>query len=90
VTLQVNCSGTWTSGGVCSPNTCPIPTCCKGDTNLDGVINGLDIQEFVLVRINGYDTTAHGCACDMNSDTVIDDTDQGLFVNALLTGATCP
>ncbi len=34
VVTQANCTGNWTSGGVCSPNPCPQPTgaCCTGGT----------------------------------------------------------
>jgi hypothetical protein len=32
-TLQAACTGTWTSGGVCSPNPClPAGVCCRGAT----------------------------------------------------------
>jgi hypothetical protein len=33
VTAQAACSGAWTSGGVCNPNSCPQPTgsCCAAD-----------------------------------------------------------
>jgi hypothetical protein len=33
VTLQADCVGTWTAGGICDPNPCPQPTgsCCHAD-----------------------------------------------------------
>lgn len=41
------------TGSICSSTTCPVTTCCRGDVNGDGTINGGDIQQFVDALLDG-------------------------------------
>ena len=53
-----------------------------GDMNLDGVVNGLDVDPFVDVLLNGsYQTEA-----DMNEDQVVNGLDVDPFVAAVVGG----
>lgn len=63
------------------------PMCsCPGDLNDDGNLNGADVQQFV----NCFFTPTGNCVCgDLDEDGLVDPPDIGLFVETLLTGATC-
>ena len=64
----------------CMPS---IGTAC-GDTNGDGVINGLDIDPFVDVLLNGpYDP-----AMDYNEDGAVNGLDVDPFVSCVIGGGT--
>jgi hypothetical protein len=53
-----------------------------GDTNLDGPVNGLDVDPFVEVLLSGpYQSEA-----DMNDDQVVNGLDVDPFVSAVLGG----
>jgi hypothetical protein len=57
-----------------------IPAPLLGDLNLDGVVNGLDVNPFVEVLLNGpYQSEA-----DMNEDQVVNGLDVDPFVSAVL------
>jgi len=59
---------------------------CLGDMNGDGLKDGRDVQQFVGCIINPGNCT---CAdTDLMSGVNLDDVD--VFVEMLLTGATCP
>jgi hypothetical protein len=54
-----------------------------GEVNLDGEINGMDVDPFVVVLLNGpYQTEA-----DMNEDQVVNGLDVDPFVAAVVGGA---
>ncbi len=58
-----------------------------GDTNMDGLINGLDIQCFVHCLIDGFQACSASCNCacaDMDQDGFLTLADIGPFVTALL------
>jgi hypothetical protein len=62
----------------------PLPCSLAADVNLDGHVDARDVQGFLNCYIAG---TPHGSGCDcadMDSSGVLDATDIGLFVNALL------
>ena len=59
-----------------------------GDLNLDGDVNGLDVDPFVDVLINGTDDNATRLRADMNSDGAVNGLDIDPFVAAVVgTGA---
>lgn len=83
VTTQSAClaeGGTYQGDNtVCSPNPCTSPA--TGDLNLDGVINGKDIQGFVNCFLGG----GSNCGCgDMNNDGSYTVSDVNAFVQLLL------
>ena len=51
-----------------------------GDVNLDGAVNGLDVDPFVAILLNG----PHNGAADMNGDGVVNGLDVDLFVAAVV------
>lgn len=62
---------------------CQLP----GDVNMDGVINGLDIQCFVDCLVNGSPQPGCNCSCcDMQPDGYDDTLDVPIFVSTLLIG----
>ncbi|HKQ48944.1 MAG TPA: hypothetical protein VJZ71_12810 [Phycisphaerae bacterium] len=64
-------------------------TCLKGDVNRDGLVNGLDIQDFIDLLLGGplCLSIVDICPADMNSDLAVDITgDLDLFIFALLGG----
>jgi len=58
----------------------------SGDGDLSGTTDGNDIQPCVAALINGGAPSAGDCACDMNTNGVLDLADVPLFVTALLRG----
>jgi hypothetical protein len=57
-----------------------------GDMNHDGVVNGLDVDPFVDVLLNGsFDPSA-----DMNRDAQVNGLDVDPFVDAVIGGTTQP
>ncbi|HWL95106.1 MAG TPA: hypothetical protein VNT79_16420 [Phycisphaerae bacterium] len=65
----------------------PLTTVCNcpGDTNGDGVRDGLDIQTFVHCAITGFD-----CDCaNVDGTPGVNENDVAVFVNALLIGNGC-
>ncbi len=57
-----------------------------GDVNLDGLVNGLDVDPFVDVLLSGpYQVEA-----DMNNDHVVNGLDVDPFVAAVVDGGTQP
>lgn len=57
-------------------------TVLYGDVNGDGVVNSLDLDNFVkyMGKVKGYETFANGAAADLNSDGVINSLDLDVFV----------
>ncbi len=71
------------------PDSCEYPRCQSGggDTNADGVINGLDIQEVVNCHVG----ILTDCTCvDMDGDDFITNTDLDMFVTVCLNIARLP
>lgn len=64
-----------------------IQACCKGDTNRNGVIDGLDIQG-VVDHLLG-DCLIGYCEADVNDDAAVTLADVPPFINLLLTGGNC-
>jgi hypothetical protein len=58
-----------------------------GDVNLDGEVNGLDVDPFVEVLLSGTDDNATRIAADMNNDGEVNGLDVYLFVVAVVGGA---
>ena len=57
----------------------------RGDANLNGSVNSLDIQEFCRVMLDpGSSTSQKRFAVDMNDDDAFDDLDVALLVDCLL------
>jgi hypothetical protein len=87
--LDPNNPGTGTltiTGTIICVTTAPL----RGDANLNGIVNSLDIQEFTNVMINPPGATSQKrFAVDMNDDDVFDDLDVAIFVDCLL-GNGCP
>lgn len=68
---------------------CEIPVVClRGDVNDDGFVDGLDIQRFVAVLLNGGGTPVEICAGDLfvPANLAIDTADVPAFVDCLLGG----
>ncbi len=61
----------------------------KGDANADGAVDGLDIQEFVSVLLNGTTDADLLCAVDIDESGIADTGDIPPFVTCLL-NAGCP
>ena len=74
----------------------PMFCSCKGDLNLDGILNGRDIQRFINCLLNQPPPPVMlGCPCDcadMNNDGVLTFADIAPFVNQLMLvpKAVCP
>ena len=63
---------------------------CLGDMDGNGVLNGLDIQDFVDCLV-GTPGPGVNCVCaDMDGDGTLSLADVGLFISALLNKAPCP
>lgn len=74
---------------VVSRRLCAPPVACvRGDMNGDTAVNGVDIQRFSEVLVNGGATTAEICAGDLEAtpDTQVDLGDVENFVSCLLAG----
>lgn len=71
--------------------TCPAAgSCRKGDVNLDGRVNGGDIQAFVsILTQGGVPGSQSNCAADVNADAGVDADDVSIFLNCVMTGG-CP
>jgi hypothetical protein len=67
-------------------------SCCKGDVNHDGRVNGLDIQAFVNLLLNNPQThsAVELCPADIDENSLLEFEDIAPFVTLLLEGATCP
>ncbi len=65
---------------------------CKGDTNLDGLIDGRDAQGFVEQVLSPADPTvqAQACAADLSGNNAVGAEDVPLMVAALLSETPCP
>jgi hypothetical protein len=65
-----------------------VPPCwCMSDLNNDGLLDGLDVQNFVDCMLS----SGVNCACaDMNQNGLLTATDVGTFVSGLLVGGECP
>lgn len=66
------------------PATLVIHASGSGDTNLDTVVNGLDIQDFLHHLLSGTPASASYCAADMNQNGLVEASDVEPFVNLLL------
>ena len=60
------------------------PTIILGDVNLDGEVNGLDVDPFVEVLLSG----PYQLEADMNEDQVVNGLDVDPFVAAVVGGGT--
>ncbi len=74
---------------------CPEPAepakCCPGDTNLDGLRDGLDIQGFINYMLDPPVLgTLEFCHADVDENLTIDEDDIGPFVQLLLDAEECP
>ncbi len=71
--------------------TCPPAGAChKGDVNLDGRVNGGDIQPFVAqVLVGGTPGSLSACAADVNGDAVANGDDVAQFIACVMSGG-CP
>ncbi len=59
--------------------------CAAGDTNLDGILDGGDIQPFIDVLLNpSCRTNAERCSADLNLDSTVSLDDLPLFAELLL------
>jgi hypothetical protein len=58
------------------------PPIVLGDVNLDGIVNGLDVDPFVDVLLNG----PYQAEADMNEDTEVNGLDVDPFVEAVVGG----
>lgn len=79
-------------GTLCSPNPCGAICNCRGDLSGDLMVNGLDIQQFVVCYVSEFGTapTAQCLCADVLADNVIDAGDLSAFVNALMNSDGCP
>jgi hypothetical protein len=59
-----------------------VPDVLLGDVNLDEVVNGLDVDPFVDVLLNG----PYQAEADMNEDEVVNGLDVDPFVAAVVGG----
>jgi len=68
------------------PSAPPPPTCLRGDVNNDAVVDGLDVDMFTTILVNGGGTPQQKCAGDLEvtPDCFIDEEDIDPFVNCLL------
>ncbi len=75
--------------GACGPAG-PLICTCKGDVNLDGIVDGADIQPFIVQVMNPGDPAVlpEACAADVNDDGLIDGADAASMAQSVLTG-TC-
>lgn len=66
-------------------------TCLKGDVNLDGLVDGLDVQAFVDILMGGGSTAVTRCAGDIEParDNQLSDDDTLYFIDCLLNSG-CP
>ena len=61
----------------------PLPALLRGDINLDGLINALDISPFVTVLTSGL----YQAEADINQDDLVNALDISGFVSCLVSGA---
>lgn len=66
-------------------------SCTRGDLNADGFVDGLDIQMFTDLRVNGGGSPTQRCAADVElvPDFSVDDDDIEPFAGCCL-NAVCP
>lgn len=70
---------------------CPNDSCCKGDVDLSGELNGGDVQFFVEALLSPpVCGTAEFCASDADDNGFLDLDDAAAFVNMLVEGNPCP
>ncbi|RIK63445.1 MAG: hypothetical protein DCC65_16020, partial [Planctomycetota bacterium] len=93
---EANCSSDYVVEASCQPFE-QVTTCCPGDMNTDGKVNGLDIQKWISVLFTPPTVAdeflgcfaPNYCRADINVDGVITLADLPSFVNLLVT-ATKP
>lgn len=86
---------TFTPDLPCDLVDCPEPAtpakCCPGDTNIDGLRNGLDIQGMIDYLLDPpVIGTLEFCHADVDENRTIDEDDIGPFVQLLLDAEECP
>ncbi len=69
----------------------PVISCLKGDVNNDSKVDGLDVQRYTDILVNGGGTPLEICAGDVgpSPNSAIDDTDTDNFVTCVLNEG-CP
>jgi hypothetical protein len=81
------CSGP--SYALCSLTVNPV--CKKGDLDLDGDVDGRDIQPFINQLLRGVSCAVAACEADLNGDATVSVADIPCFVQLLLSGSSsCP
>ena len=84
-TLNVRCFVSNACGGVISDvaslTVWPTGT---GDANGDGVVDGADVQPFISYILDGWTQTPGWCACDLDMDGWVDETEIPMLVGLLL------
>ena len=68
-----------------------IPYLCGGDMNCDGIVNGVDVQDFVQAVLEPQSFAASHIGCDarngdFNGDNLVNSEDVLLFTEALILG----
>lgn len=66
------------------PATLSVYATGSADIDLNGIVDGLDVQRFVRALIDGPPPLQPWCAADMDADGDIDTTDMSLFMDTLL------
>lgn len=69
------------------PSPPALPCACRGDLNLDGAVNGADLNTFINCVIQG----GPACACaDVNTDGGVTPDDIGPMLTRLIADGGCP
>lgn len=89
---ETSCNAEYVVEASCQPFV-QLATCCPGDMNADGKVNGLDIQKWITSLFappTAFDSflgcfAANYCRADVNNDGLIDLSDLPDFVDLLVT-----
>jgi len=92
-----NCASQTSNAALLTVNTCGCapcssvsPTCCKGDMDVGGGMNGADVRQFAEAYVSGSATGDIKCRADMNGDDVLNADDIPCFITGLLSVCSCP
>lgn len=84
-TLNLRCVASNTCGNAISQvATLTVWPTGTGDANLDGVIDGKDVQAFVDYALGSWTSMEGWCACDLDFDGWVDESEVTDMVNLLL------